>query len=323
MLTLLGLTVSLYSMSRFVEPLLSLADSARSGNTSNLVGMLGSLTAGGGDSDSVESLLQLMVGSTSTNPGGKPVDPTHLVNSLKAIGLSDQQVALFATDLQAGNADGAHTVDSILRSLQMGASIGDLTEGAQNAAAESMRLSEAQVQSLAALLNGDLEAADVPLAVSGQSQTPGAGKASATSTRSARLITHDDGRTSIISSNSATPSPTSGGGSSSLAGRKPKEMVEPSGLPSETVVELNASAASLHAQGRLEEAIAAYHALLRTDPGSAGTHLNLAFAYYQSGDDRSAWRHVESARQLGREPHPKFKRLLSERTPDPFADAGG
>lgn len=77
------------------------------------------------------------------------------------------------------------------------------------------------------------------------------------------------------------------------------------------------SAESLHAQGKLAEAIVAYHNALARNPDDGGAHLNLAIAYFQQGDYNGAWLEVHEAQRLGKPPKPEFIETLRERMPDP------
>ena len=322
MLMLVGLCLSLYSVSQYAGPLMSVASSLRSGNA------LPGLLAGGlgGDAAEAASLLDLVLkGSLNSDPAATQlVETERLIASLQAIGLNDQQVALFSADLMNTNGGGLTTVTEILNRLQKtepgAAALSPSSPGraAPNGAADlaaGFNLSDAQLESLAALLSAD----GIPSPIAGTSES---GSSSEHAAGSARVVTRSNGSTLIMGGATGAPPSAKEGANPRVSGRSrtsaPSDMTAPAGhLTAEEAGELMSSAQALHAKGEIEAAITAYRQILNENPRASGTHLNLALAYYQQNDDAAAWRHVHAAQDLGREAHPKFVALLIARTPDP------
>ncbi|MFG0330747.1 MAG: tetratricopeptide repeat protein [Phycisphaerales bacterium] len=174
------------------------------------------------------------------------------------------------------------------------------------------------IEPMLALANGDLSAFGGSEAAQGalnrlvdqvaqtqgltaaQSEMPGAGDRNERS-----------GIDSLLSSALGAPASP---GESSGGNELPAAVHKPEGLSKEEAQAMFDSAVSLHAQGRLDEAIVAYHNLLsRSD--DAGVHLNLAVAYFQQGDYHGAQQEVEEARRLGREARPEFIAALEKKLP--------
>ena len=67
---------------------------------------------------------------------------------------------------------------------------------------------------------------------------------------------------------------------------------------------------------RRDEAVTEMLRVVELDPNHAGAHERLAIWYYYHGNAAAAWQHVESARDLGREPPPQFMTLLEAQMPE-------
>lgn len=89
-------------------------------------------------------------------------------------------------------------------------------------------------------------------------------------------------------------------------------------LDPELEKELSRSAVVLHAQGKLEEAIAVYLTDVGKNPRDAAAFSNLALAYYQTGQYTDAWEAVFKAEDLGRVTNSEFRSKLTEKMAEPI-----
>ena len=81
---------------------------------------------------------------------------------------------------------------------------------------------------------------------------------------------------------------------------------------------LRESAISLHTQGKIEEAIAAYQKAIAASPKRSGLHRNLALAYFQIGNYTNAWDEVHATRQLNGTIPDKFLHALGDKMSEPI-----
>jgi tetratricopeptide (TPR) repeat protein len=93
--------------------------------------------------------------------------------------------------------------------------------------------------------------------------------------------------------------------------------VREAGLDPELEESLRTSAIALHMEGRLEEAVAAYHREIEKAPGKPRIHANLAVALFQMKRYDEAWQEVHAARHLGGGPPAAFVKALTEKMPEP------
>ncbi|MFW5652754.1 MAG: hypothetical protein ACOC0P_01810 [Planctomycetota bacterium] len=340
-LIILAFTVSLYAAARVVEPAITLINQFASGKPL-------------GTSD---VLLNILGTGLSGKAGEQAVAPERLIQSLQAVGLSDSQIALFAADLTADADANNITVNDIMNHLRTSGAVSDDLvqavngmsagmDGYEQAGDRTLAINDAQMQELAALLNGDAGSmTEKPGSEADASMvellnafvaapTTGTPDPASKDGGTARLITKADGSDMIMttvgpassehkketatSSESIEPNSNTVKTQEHEAGSAGKMIITPSKKAGEIETStLRATAASLHEGAHLPEAIIAYRELLRREPEDASTHLNIAYAYYQVNDDLAAWKHIERAQHFGRAPHPQFVAMLSRRTPDP------
>ncbi len=67
--------------------------------------------------------------------------------------------------------------------------------------------------------------------------------------------------------------------------------------------------------GQLDEAITEMQRVVEINARHSGAHERLAIWYYYLDDTRASWRHVQAARDLGREPPGQFIANLQAQTP--------